>query len=195
MQVCPRFKLKKCCSLELNSWLSIELKKLFQPYGSTAARQHLNKQVSVELYEKQNSSSVLTLIRDYVFGLSFLTTLDILKDNFKGRQSVHKLHKCWAKFVQAICNRRQSFAPSSSLLKKLLCLCAVGFYDQASSRSSSCGWIEKICSQQPSLVDDWSCILGSAAQLVSYVLGSCASKGEIVTTKQVQLGIRVRVQL
>ena len=99
MQVCPRFKLKKCCSLELNSWLSIELKKLFQPYGSTAARQHLNKQVSVELYEKQNSSSVLTLIRDYVFGLSFLTTLDILKDNFKGRQSVHKLHKCWAKFV------------------------------------------------------------------------------------------------
>ena len=83
MQVCPRFKLKKCCSLELNSWLSIELKKLFQPCGSTAARQHLNKQVSVELYEKQNSSSVLTLIRDYVFGLSFLTTLDILKDNFK----------------------------------------------------------------------------------------------------------------
>ena len=50
--------------------------------------------VSVEVYEKQNFSSVLTLIRDYVFGLSFLITLDIEKDYFKDRQSVHKLHKC-----------------------------------------------------------------------------------------------------
>ena len=32
-------------------------------------------------------------------------------------------------------------------------------------------------------------------QLVSHVLGSHASKGEIVTTEQVQLGIGVRVQL
>ena len=77
----------------------------------------------------------------------------------------------------------------------MLCLCTTGFYDQASSRSSSCGWTEELCSQQPSLVDDWSCILGSAAQLVSYVLGSRASKEEIVTTEQVQLGIKVRVQL
>ena len=33
--------------------------------------------VSVEVYEKQSFSSVLTPIRDYVFGISFLTTLDI----------------------------------------------------------------------------------------------------------------------
>ena len=77
MQVCPRFKLKKCYSLKLDSQLSIELKKLFQPRGSTAARQNLNRQVSIELYENQNFSFVLTLIRDYVFKLSFLTTLDI----------------------------------------------------------------------------------------------------------------------
>ena len=77
MQVCPRFKLKKCCSLKLDSQLSIELKNLFQPRGLTAARQHLDRQVSVKLYEKQNSSYVLTPIRFYVFGLSFLTTLDI----------------------------------------------------------------------------------------------------------------------
>ena len=32
-------------------------------------------------------------------------------------------------------------------------------------------------------------------QLVSHVLGSRASKRETVTTEQVQLGIRVRVQL
>ena len=56
------------------------------------------------------------------------------------------------------------------------------------------GWIEELCNQQPSLVGNWSRVLGSA-QLVSHTLGSCASKGRAVTTEQVQLGIRVRVQL
>ena len=37
----------------------------------------LTDRVLVEVYEKQNSSSVLTQIRDYVFVLSFLTTLNI----------------------------------------------------------------------------------------------------------------------
>ena len=73
-------------------------------------------------------------------------------------------------------------------------MCTVGFCDQASSWSSSCGWIKELCSQQPSLVSDWSHVLGST-QLVSHVLGSHALKGEIVTTEQVQLGIGVRVQL
>ena len=56
------------------------------------------------------------------------------------------------------------------------------------------GWTEELYSQQPSLVGDWSRVLGST-QLVSHVLGSCASKGEIFTTEQVQLGIGVRLQL
>ena len=66
--------------------------------------------------------------------------------------------------------------------------------DQASSWSSSCRWTEEPCSQQPSLVGDWIRVLGST-QLVSHVLGSRASKGEIVTTEQFQLGIGIRVQL
>ena len=73
-------------------------------------------------------------------------------------------------------------------------MCIVGFRDQASSWSSSLGWTEELCSQQLSLVSDWSHVLGSA-QLVNHVLGSRALKGEIVTTEQVQLGIGVRVQL
>ena len=60
----------------------------------------------------------------------------------------------------------------------------VGFCDQTSSWSSSCEWTEELCSQQHSLVSDWSRVLESA-QLVSHVLGSHASKGEIVTTEQV----------
>ena len=68
------------------------------------------------------------------------------------------------------------------------------FYDQVSSWSSTLGWTEELYSQQPSLVGDWSRVLGSA-QLVSHVLRSHASKGEIVTTEQVQLGIGVSIQL
>ena len=73
-------------------------------------------------------------------------------------------------------------------------MCIVGFCDQASSWSLSCGWTKELCSQQPSLVGDWSHMLRSA-QLVSHVLGNRASKGEIVTIEQVQLGIGIRVQL
>ena len=50
--------------------------------------------VSIEVYEKQNFTSVLTLIRDYVFEFSFLTTLDISKDYFRAVKGGHKLHKC-----------------------------------------------------------------------------------------------------
>ena len=76
----------------------------------------------------------------------------------------------------------------------MLCLCTVGFCDQASSWFSSCGWTGELCSQQPSLAGDWSRVCESV-QLVNHVLGSCPSKGEIVSTEQVQLGIGVRVQL
>ena len=71
-------------------------------------------------------------------------------------------------------------------------MCTIGFCDQVFSWSSSLGWTEELCSQQPYLVGDWSRVLGSA-QLVSHVLGSCASKRGTITTKQVQLGIGVRV--
>ena len=103
-----------------------------------------------------------------------------------------------AQALRKVCSSKlwpeTKFCPSSSLLKKLLCLCTVGFCNQASSWSSSCGWTEELCSQQPSLVGDWSRVLGSA-QLVSHELGSRALKREIVTTEQVQLDIGVRVQL
>ena len=80
------------------------------------------------------------------------------------------------------------------LLKKLLCIYTVGFCDQASSWSSSCGWTEELCSQQSFQIGDWSRVLGSG-QLVSHVLGSRASERGTVTRKQVQLNIGVRVQL
>ena len=50
--------------------------------------------LSVEVYEKLIFSFVLHPIHVYIFGLSFLTTLNIYKDYFKGRQ---RLRECEAK--------------------------------------------------------------------------------------------------
>ena len=63
-------------------------------------------------------------------------------------------------------------------MKKLLYLCTVGFCDQASSWFSSLRWIEELYSQQPSLVGDWSHVLGST-QLVSHVLEAMHQKEKL----------------
>ena len=80
------------------------------------------------------------------------------------------------------------------LLKKLLCICTIGFCDQASSWSSSCGWTEELYSRQSSQLVLLKSRTGIRAT-VSHILGSRASERGTVTTKQVQLGIGVRVQL
>ena len=49
--------------------------------------------VSIEVYEIQFFRADFTPIREYMFGLSFLTTLNIYKDYFNGRKRWHKLHK------------------------------------------------------------------------------------------------------
>ena len=43
-----------------------------------------------------------------MFRLSFLITLDIYKDYFKGRQRGYKLQKYGESFVYANCDRRQN---------------------------------------------------------------------------------------
>ena len=53
----------------------------------------INK-ISIKVYKKQIFSSDFHPIRVYMFGLSFLTTLNIYKDYFKGRQ---RLYECEAK--------------------------------------------------------------------------------------------------
>ena len=51
--------------------------------------------LSVKIYEEQIFNYDFHPIRRYMFRLSFLTTLDLYKDCFKGRQ---KLRECEAKF-------------------------------------------------------------------------------------------------
>ena len=57
--------------------------------------------LSIEIYENQFFRSDFTHIHAYVFRLSFLTTLNLYKDYFKGR---HKVDETWCKdFIQAYC--------------------------------------------------------------------------------------------
>ena len=61
--------------------------------------------LSIEIYENQFFRSNFMHIHVYVFRLSFITTLNIYKDYFKGR---HKVDETWCKgFFQAYCDQRQ----------------------------------------------------------------------------------------
>ena len=154
----------------------------------------LTDRVSVKVYEKQNFRSVLTLINDCMFGLYFLTTLDIYKDHFKGYQRCHKLHKCEAKFYSCKLWSETKFVLVLPSLEE-----AAAFVRRwvlwPSNFMVFIVWMNWRTLQSTSF-SIWrsSRVLGSA-QLVSHILGAMHWKGEIVTTKQVQLGIGVRVQL
>ena len=118
-----------------------------------------------------------------------------IKDYFKGRQRVHKLHKHWVNSVQANCDRRQSSCPSLSLSLEEVAVYLHRRVLWPTIFLIFIVWMNwRTLQPTTSLVGVWSHILGSA-KLVSHVLGSRALKRGIVTTEQVQLGIEVRVQL
>ena len=64
--------------------------------------------VSIENYENQIFSSNFMPIREYVFGLSFLTTLNIYKDYFKSRHREHNCTSVEQSVVHANCDRKPS---------------------------------------------------------------------------------------
>ena len=133
-------------------------------------------------------------IREYIFGFSFLTTLDIYKDYFKGRQMWHKLHKCEAKFCSCKLWPETEFALVHLSLEEA----AVFVHRRVlwpSNFMIFIVWMNWRTLQPTFFVTWWSSRVLGSAQLVSHVLGAVHWKWEIVTTEQVQLGIGVRVQL
>ena len=64
--------------------------------------------LSIKVYEKQIFSSDFHPIRVYMFGLSFLTTLNIYKDYFKGHQRLHSCMSVKQSSVHANCDQRQN---------------------------------------------------------------------------------------
>ena len=76
--------------------------------------------LSIKIYRNQFFRSDFTPIRIYMFGLSFLTTLNIYKDHFKGRHKRHKSCETSCKGLsQAYCDQRH-MPQFIFLFKKLL---------------------------------------------------------------------------
>ena len=104
-------------------------------YSSPMLDSFLIDKLSVEIFEKQIFSSNFHPISEYMFRLSFLTTLNIYKNCFKGHQ---RLCKCGAKLRSCELWLETDLPLFIFLLKKLLCLYTVGFCNQRVSWSSSC---------------------------------------------------------
>ena len=86
------------------------------------------KAVSIENYKIQISRYDFTHIHVYLCKVSFLITLDIYKDYFKGRQRWCKVMQLNANWLCMQIVTEDKICPSSSYsLQKLLRLCAKGF--------------------------------------------------------------------
>ena len=133
-------------------------------------------------------------IHECMFGLSFLTILNIYKDYFKGCKRLHKLHKSEAKSCSCKLWPETEFALVHRSCEEVAVFVHRRVLWPSIFSIFIMWWTGEFCSQQPSLVGDQSHVLGFV-QLVSYVLGAVHWKGEIVTIEQVQVGIGVRVQL
>ena len=148
--------------------------------------------LSVEIYQKQIFSSDFHPIREYVFRLSFLTTLNIYKDYFKSRQ---RLRECEVKFCSCKLWSETEFALVHLSLEE-----ATMFVRRWLLWPRSFVILIVLMNwrtlQPTSFSSLWSShILGSTHILVSHVLGAMHWKGEIVTTEQVQLGTGVNYRL
>ena len=104
--------------------------------------------VSIENYEIHISRFVFTYIQVYLYRVFFLTTLDIYKNYFKGRQR-------WCKVMQPNANwlcmqivTGDRICPSSSYSSvEVSVSLRQGFCNQGASWSLSFGWTEELCSQ------------------------------------------------
>ena len=108
---------------------------------------------------------------------------------------VHKLHKHWANSVQENYDQRRSSWGSSFISLEEVAVYLHRRVLWPNIFLIFIMWMNwRTLQPITSLVGVWSRVL-RFPQLVSHVLGSCASKRGTVTTEQFQLGIRVRVQL
>ena len=78
--------------------------------------------LSIKIYGNQFFRSDFIPICEYVFRLSFLTTLNIYKDYFNVRQRLHNCSSVKQSLVHANCDRRQNL-PSSSFSRRSCYVC------------------------------------------------------------------------
>ena len=122
----------------------------------------LTEAVSIENYVIRISRSNFTHIYEYLCRVSFLTTLDIYKDYFKG-------HLKWCNLMQSHCACKLWPETKFSLVHHILCRSYYAFtprdFVTKELPDLHYWWIEEFCSQHLSqvgvLVTYWNpCIIG-----------------------------------
>ena len=114
--------LKPCKSVQESSEkvLFIKTRQMFLSRFNIWSSTDSSSAVSIKNYEIQISRSDFTHIHVYLCRVSFLTTLDIYKDYFKGRQR-------WCNLTQSDYSLKlwlETISPSSSFSQRSCCVCA-----------------------------------------------------------------------
>ena len=121
MQICPRIKWKV---LDFKAW---QLARQIEIYWGLKGRVSLMldscliDKLSTEIYKNQFFRFDFTPICGYMFRFSFLTTLNIYKDYFKGRHSW-----CWVQLNAKVFHKHivtGDICPSSSFSWRGYCVC------------------------------------------------------------------------
>ena len=105
----------------------------------------------IKVYEKQIFSFYFHPIHVYMFGLSFLTTLNIYEDYFKGRK---RLRNCEAKFCSCKLWPETEFALVHLSLKEATVFVHHGVLWLKSFVIFIMWWTKELCSQNLSQVSD-----------------------------------------
>ena len=181
MQIWPRNKWRMCCLLKLDKSLNKILSIKNYYWNSIEA-------IFVKNYEIRFSKSNYMHILEYLCRVSFLTTLHIYKDYFKShREVLQKNNPCilWPKVKIALvhhilCRSYCIFTPRVLWPRRFLIFTIDELKNFAANNLPQVGVL--VTYWNPCIID-WSSI------------GIRALNEEIAVTIQVQLSIRVRVQL
>ena len=121
--------------------------------------------VSVKIYEKHIFSFILHPIHMYMFGLSFLTTLDIYKNCFKGYK---RLLVCVAKFCSCKLWSETKFFLVLLSLEEAAVFVHHRILWPSNFSIFIVWWTEELCSQHSSQVGDQVAYWDSCNWLVMY---------------------------
>ena len=124
--------------------------------------------LSIEIYENQFFRSNFIPIHIYLFRFYFLTTLNIYKDYFKGRQRLHKLHKCEAKFCSCKLWPETEYTLVHLSLEEVVVLVHHMVLWPKSFLIFIMWWTEELYSQHSSQVGDQVAYWDSCNWLITY---------------------------
>ena len=151
IQVYPRNKWRSVGFLNLDSYLDSWYLSRFKSCWSPILDNFLTDKLSIKVNENQLFRADFSLIREYMFELSFLTTQNMYKDFFKGRQ---RLRKCEEKLCSCKLWPETEFTLVHLSLEEAAVFVHLRVLWPMSFMVFIVWWIEELCSQHLFQVGD-----------------------------------------